>query len=134
MTHGGSSVEQWVAHLPSVEDRTHFAADMLRQLILSLKTLHSLGYSHGDIKADNICARVGKDGKFKFSLIDFGVSRRLPKPTQEDAKQQFLVGNVKFCSWRQIELFRPSRLCDLIALLDVSYYVVHRCVPLESAI
>jgi tRNA A-37 threonylcarbamoyl transferase component Bud32 len=57
-----------------IEARTHFAADMLRDMIMSLKTLHSLGYSHGDIKGDNICCRLGKDNKYRFTLIDFGTA------------------------------------------------------------
>jgi len=62
MTHGGSSLKQWIAHIIDVQQRVEFAAEMLKQIIPALKTLHGVGYTHGDIKLDNICARVGSDG------------------------------------------------------------------------
>ena len=46
---------------------------MLRQLIAALKSLHSIGYSHGDIKAPNICLRKDSTGALRFTLIDFGI-------------------------------------------------------------
>jgi tRNA A-37 threonylcarbamoyl transferase component Bud32 len=49
-------------------------------MIIALKTLHGLGYSHGDLKPANICARKTKEGKMKFTLIDFGLCQKLPKP------------------------------------------------------
>jgi serine/threonine protein kinase len=57
MTHGGNCVEKWTQRLKDTNTRINFAADMLRQSLMALKTLHSLGYSHGDIKPENICVR-----------------------------------------------------------------------------
>ena len=50
---------------------------MLKQLILGLEKIHNLGYSHGDLKPENICARKTHDGQIKFTLIDLGMSARL---------------------------------------------------------
>ena len=50
---------------------------MLSQLLLGLKKLHDLGYSHGDLKPQNICARKSHDGSIKFTLIDLGMSAKL---------------------------------------------------------
>ena len=55
-----------------------FALAMVRQVTAGLETLHNFGYSHSDLKTENICARIGKDDKFKFTLIDFGLVTKLP--------------------------------------------------------
>jgi len=34
-----------------------------------------------------------------------------------------------FCSDRQLMLHRPTRLCDLIALVHVAYYFVYKDLP-----
>jgi len=73
MTHGGNCLEQWMVHIKQVEQRIDFAADMLRQILPALKILHGLNYSHGDLKPENVCARETKEGKLKFTLIDFGL-------------------------------------------------------------
>jgi len=57
---------------------------MLRQIIPALKTLHGVGYTHGDIKLENICARICSNGNYKFTLIDFGLCRKLPVIGQPD--------------------------------------------------
>lgn len=57
MTHNGNCIEQWIGQLPSKVQRINFAADIVRQLLMALKTLHELGYSHGDLKPENVCAR-----------------------------------------------------------------------------
>jgi serine/threonine protein kinase len=62
MTHGGNSLEKWTPRLTKQIDRIDFAADMLRQIIAALKTLHSVGYSHGDLKLENICVRKDTKG------------------------------------------------------------------------
>lgn len=79
MTHCGNSLEKWKHHIKQPQMRMHFAADMLRQIIPALKTLHGVGYSHGDLKPENICARKNKEGQVKFTMIDFGICQKLPK-------------------------------------------------------
>lgn len=101
MTHGGNNLEQWTAHIKQPERRVDFAADMLRQILSALKTLHSLGYSHGDIKPENICARRTKENKIKFTLIDFGLAQKL-NAIGKTHNSNFR-GNYMFCSDHQLE-------------------------------
>jgi len=65
-----------------IEDRKSkigFAVDMLREIIPALALLHNFGYSHGDLKPENICARTSNlCDRLKFTLIDFGMSQKLP--------------------------------------------------------
>lgn len=86
---------------------------MLKQIIPDLKILHGFGYTHGDIKLDNICARVGSDGNYKFTLIDFGICCKLPTPSNRDTVDKHLRGNMIYASTRQMQQLRPNRFCDL---------------------
>lgn len=63
MTHGGCTISQWVASMETRHSKADFAAEFLRQGIKALKTIHGVGYSHGDIKPDNICVKETKDGQ-----------------------------------------------------------------------
>jgi serine/threonine protein kinase len=50
--------------------------NVLFQLNQSLEQLHGLGYTHGDIKLENICVKH-KDlylDSIKLTLIDFGLA------------------------------------------------------------
>jgi serine/threonine protein kinase len=57
MTHGGNELTPWIAKLTEMRWKVNFAAELLRQMIKALKVLHGIGYSHGDLKPENICAR-----------------------------------------------------------------------------
>ncbi len=74
MTNGGECLERWMSKVVSRRNRLCFMADMLRQIIPGLARLHEQGYSHGDLKLENICARTTGNGTLKFTLIDFGMS------------------------------------------------------------
>jgi serine/threonine protein kinase len=45
--------------------------------LTALEGLHELGYSHGDIKLDNICIRENEMRKIHSTLIDFGIATDL---------------------------------------------------------
>jgi serine/threonine protein kinase len=98
MTHGGDSLEHWLQHINNQQHRIGFAAEMLRQILHAIKSLHAIGYSHGDIKPENICARTTKENKVKFSLIDFGLCQKLPKQGESNTLNKSFRGNYMFCS------------------------------------
>lgn len=108
MTHGGNSLETWKRNIKQADNRIHFAADMLRQLIISLKTLHGVGYSHGDLKPQNVCCRKTAEGSFKFTLIDFGICQKLPQIGKPHKKNLWFRGNLMFCSDMQLQYYRPT--------------------------
>ena len=78
MTNEGPALDYWDEQIIGQEMRIKFAVSMIRQIIQGLKQLHDFGYSHGDLKIQNICARPRHNKKFKFTLIDLGVSMKLP--------------------------------------------------------
>lgn len=64
----------------------------------TLCKLHRLGYSHCDLKLENICARVDFDNRLQFTLIDFGVVSKLAKQQKISDKKGFR-GNFVFSSF-----------------------------------
>ena len=78
MTNEGPTLDFWHEQIIGQEMRMKFAVSMISQIVLGLKQLHDFGYSHGDLKFQNICARPRHNKKFKFTLIDLGVSMKLP--------------------------------------------------------
>ena len=72
-------------------------SQMIAEIVLALQKLHSFGYSHGDLKLENICCRITSKRKFKFTLIDFGVSSKLPEPGQDTTDKNFR-GNFTFAT------------------------------------
>ena len=109
--------------------KINFAGDMLRQTIIALKTLHGLGYSHGDLKPENVCVRESSESGLKFSLIDFGLCTKLPIPGAEHKQNKYFRGNFMFCSDLQLMKFIPTQFCDLISLINVAYYIVLKEIP-----
>ena len=73
MERTGTSLEDFLAYCP--KNRIPFTDGMriLRQLLVSLKSIHSLGIIHGDVHRGNI-ARSLKDGE-KILLIDYGLAK-----------------------------------------------------------
>ena len=58
----GISLDKWGEEKMDRRQRMDFAIEMLKQIIPALKKLHDLGFSHGDIKHENICARYDRNG------------------------------------------------------------------------
>ena len=129
MTHGGNNILTWMRRIKSWDARIKLAANMLRQGIHAIKVLHNLGYAHGDLKPENICARRTKNGKFKFSIIDFGICQKLPDINVVQKKNDWFRGNYMFCSDMQLEGYRPNQYCDLLAFVCVAFYIVNEEVP-----
>ena len=105
-----------------------FMLVMITQLKEGLKQLHEFGYSHGDLKFENICARPGKDGLFKFTLVDLGISSRLPL-IGENTKHKNFRGNLLTASTDHIQNRRAGAIDDFYSLLVVAFYFVFGFVP-----
>ena len=110
-----------------------FMIAMIIQLIQGLKQLHGFGYSHGDLKLENICARPGKDGIFKFTLIDLGVASKLPR-IGENTQHKNFRGNLLTASPDHIKNRRAGAVDDFYSLLCVAYYFVFETLPWRKVI
>ena len=97
MTYGGPTLYSWMKKIPNKQKKQDFIMAMLPQIISGLKQLHRFGFSHGDLKGENICARVDSSGNFKFTLIDLGICTKLPKMGENSFVPNF-KGNLMFSS------------------------------------
>ena len=70
-----------------------FVVSLIKQITQGLKQLHGFEYSHADLKLQNICARPRRNGRFKFTLIDLGVSMKLPQKGEVTIHKKFR-GNI----------------------------------------
>ena len=66
-----------------------------------------MGYSHNDLKPGNICARQNEDESFKFTLIDLGMSAKIPS-LGHFSEKKYLRGNLMFASVAHITKKRAS--------------------------
>ena len=91
MTNGGPSLEKWSNRIFMKQSRMNFMVLMLKQIIPGLEKIHSFGYTHSDIKPENICARASKHHptSFIFTLIDFGVCCKQPFIGKRFPKKEF---------------------------------------------
>ena len=128
MTNGGSCLEKWQVKIPTIQTKMNFMITMLKQIIPGMRRLHNHGYSHGDLKPENICARPSADGSYKFTLIDLGMCSKLLRPNS-DTSQKYFRGNYIFCNAEQITNKRPTAIDDLYSLLCVAYMFIFNTLP-----
>ena len=128
MTNGGPALDYWQSQITDKSKRVKFVVSMVSQLMHGLKQLHSFGYSHGDLKIQNICARPRHDGKFKFTLIDLGVTSKLPLKGESTAHKKFR-GNLLTASPDHIRNRRPGGIDDIYSLLCVAHQFIHESLP-----
>jgi len=79
------------------------------QMIRSLQLLHSIGYTHNDIKPGNVMINRGdltqdNDEKLKVTLIDYGFAKKYLFPSDGvnkhvmQTKEETFRGNIAFSS------------------------------------
>ena len=122
MTNGGRNLSHWKDKINSKDNKMLFAKTMIYQVLKGLEKIHNFGYSHSDLKMDNICARISSEGQLKFTLIDFGVATRLCKigeTIDQDAK--LFRGNMLTSSVDHIISHRASIVDDIYSLICVAH-------------
>ena len=97
-------------------------------MIVYLRTLHSLGYVHCDLKLGNLCAELLPSGKLAFTMIDFGVSQRII--TRQNSSRNFR-GNYVFSSLNHLKNGYADQLDDLYSLVYMAYKFVYKELPWE---
>ena len=79
---------------------------------------------------DNICAQVSLSGELEFSLIDFGVSSKIPSG-QKPRKQKSFRGNFVFSSFDHLIYGRANQLDDITSLVYVAQRFLFGQLPWE---
>jgi len=57
------------------QTNTSFAKWFMLSVLLALKSIHTKGVAHADIKPANILTSITKDGYYQLQVIDFGLAR-----------------------------------------------------------
>ena len=127
MADAGPNLEKWVTKLPK-EERMDFMLNMLNQIVIGLKKIHAMGYTHSDLKTANICARANHDGSLRFTLIDFGMSAKVSKLGESYSSKE-LRGNLMFASIDHILRKRASQIDELYSIMCVAYYFIFGSLP-----
>ena len=92
-----------------------------------LKTLHSLGFVHNDLKPQNIV--VGHHDSSTISLIDFGLSSRYLAANGDHIKKENLgsfSGNAMFASLNSCRGGNKSRRDDIESAFYVLLYLINQ--------
>ena len=129
MLDNGPSLEKWQLKITPKERKLQFVIQLLSQITGALKKLHFLGYSHNDLKFENICAQECQDGDFNFTLIDLGMNSKLPFFNQDKNNIGQVKGNLMFATADHLIRKRSSQIDDILSLLYVAYYFIYDTLP-----
>ena len=93
-----------------------------KAVITALEELHSKGYTHNDIKPDNILMK-----NKKLTLIDFGCSTQFMESGRHIGKNKVphFQGNYMFSSINQMTFTVTSRKDDLVSLCYLLIYLLN---------
>lgn len=110
----GSSLEDAINHKPFTLKQL---SDLGMQLTSQLEIIHQLGFTHGDIKFQNICydRHTGT-----YTLIDFALVCKIINSKGEHRPQrrvESFFGNTIFASEAMVNLMSTSRKHDLESLM-----------------
>ena len=102
------------------------------QLIDALELIHSLGYTHNDIKTDNIMLDISptNPADITATLIDFGFFQEFlnTKTGQHIVRSDLNMfrGNLIFASPGQMDFHTTSRKDDLISICYLMIMLINR--------
>jgi serine/threonine protein kinase len=100
------------------------------QLISQLEIIHKLGFTHGDLKFQNICYNKERDS---FSIIDYALVTKIfhnngsHKP-QENVRNFY--GNSLFASDSMVNLKTTGRKDDLESLMYILCFLMKGTLPI----
>jgi len=100
------------------------------QIVSQIEILHKLGYTHGDLKFQNICYN---EETHQYSIIDFAlVTKIFHKNGQhkEQEKVKSFYGNSLFASDSMVNLLTTSRKDDLESLMYIFCYLYTGILPI----
>eukprot|EP00347_Sterkiella_histriomuscorum_P013920 403362850 len=143
MSDAGTDLTQLLCSDASQQNTNKFqiATQVGFQVLSALEKIHECGYTHQDIKLDNVCAMNIEDqnniyhsegfsaGKvnFTFTLIDLGLAQKYIKSGRhlEQTNLDYFRGNILFASENAVKLRTQSRKDDLESLFYLVSFIMN---------
>ncbi|NUM32987.1 MAG: protein kinase [Candidatus Brocadiae bacterium] len=109
------------------------ALSITRQILLALKTAHSKGIGHRDLKPDNILIE-DRGGKEHALVLDFGIAKILTE-TKEDQKltQKATIGTPLYMSPEQASGEEVDMRTDIYSMGIILYQMVTKQLPFTGS-
>lgn len=105
-------------------------SDIGMQIVSQMEIIHKLGYTHGDLKFQNIC--YNEETK-RYTVIDFAlVTKIFHKNGQHKAQEKVkgFYGNSLFASDSMVNLKTTARKDDLESLMYILCYLYNGTLPI----
>lgn len=98
-------------------------AEMVSQTLEALIAAQDKALVHRDIKPTNLMVKWLPSGKFQFKLLDFGLAKFSPKPSQQTiGLNDAILGSIHFMAPEQFERLPLDGRTDLYAMGCMYYY------------
>lgn len=97
--------------------------EMVSQTLEALIAAQDKALVHRDIKPTNLMVKWLPSGKFQFKLLDFGLAKFSPKPSQQTiGLNDAILGSIHFMAPEQFERLPLDGRTDLYAIGCMYYY------------
>ena len=108
------------------------AAEVLRQVLLGLREVHSLGVLHRDVKPGNVLV-FERFGEVRAKLLDFGIAKSLSPAHEELTQSGFVVGTPRYLAPEQITGRELTPATDIYAVGLILYEMLIGEQPFKDA-
>lgn len=105
-------------------------SNMGMQLVSQLEIIHRIGYTHGDLKFQNICYHLETE---QFSIIDFALVTKIFHNNGQHREQENVrnfYGNSLFASDAMVNLKTTGRKDDLESLIYILCFLQRGTLPI----
>lgn len=126
----GDTIDAIVEKAPLTDrDFREFA----RQVQEALVAAQDLGLVHRDLKPSNVMVNWLPSGKFQIKIVDFGLAKFSPKPSQQTLNHDDAVyGSIMYMAPEQFERAHLDSRTDMYAIGCVYYFALAGVCPFQG--
>lgn len=107
--------------------------ELVQQIMEGLIAAQDLGFVHRDLKPSNVMINWLPSGKFQAKIVDFGLAKFSPKPSNQTVDQNDSVyGSIFFMAPEQFERGLLDARTDMYAIGCVYYFALTGVTPFQG--